>query len=132
MPPAGTLLAHEFLHEITCWQSFVWPRSDELYVQFRNVLEYPNPFFLYHIYLPAILIFVVYRLGYHRKAWIAQTMLIRVVLPLCYWFTDPRANINCVRVWRRTATKAPRPRKPIIVDDNVTITGLYPLTPHTL
>lgn len=52
--------------------------------------------FLYHVYLPTILIFVLYRLGYHRKAWLAQTVLLWVVLPLCYWLTDPQANINWV------------------------------------
>ncbi len=52
--------------------------------------------FLYHVYLPAILIFLLYRLGYHRKAWIVQTVLIWAVLPLCYWLTDPQANINWV------------------------------------
>ena len=52
--------------------------------------------FLLHLYLPVIMIWMLYRLGYHRKALIGQTMLAWVVLPLTYWLTEPAENINFV------------------------------------
>lgn len=49
-----------------------------------------------HMYLLIIFIWLAYRLGYHPKAWIAQTVLAWVVLPLSYWLTEPPDNINFV------------------------------------
>ncbi len=51
---------------------------------------------LFHLYLPVLLILALHWLGYHGKAWIAQTVLAWIVLPLCYRLTDPAANINWV------------------------------------
>ena len=51
---------------------------------------------LLHSYLPAVIIWMLYRLGYHRKALIWQCALAWVVLPLTYWLTDPADNINFV------------------------------------
>lgn len=52
--------------------------------------------FLFHIYLPIILIWMLFRLGYHHKAWLAQTALAWILLPLTYLLTDPVDNINWV------------------------------------
>jgi hypothetical protein len=52
--------------------------------------------FLFHVSLPLILLWSLYRLGYHSKAWIAQIVLAGIVLPLCYWVSDAQANINWV------------------------------------
>lgn len=52
--------------------------------------------FLLHIYLPVILIWMLYRLGYHRNALIGQSALAWVLLPLTYWLTEPADNINFV------------------------------------
>lgn len=52
--------------------------------------------FLFHIYLPIILIWMLFRLGYQRMAWLAQTALAWVILPLTYLLTDPVDNINWV------------------------------------
>lgn len=51
---------------------------------------------LFHVFLPALLVWMIARLGYEPKAWIAQTALAWFVLPLCYWFTDPAENVNWV------------------------------------
>lgn len=51
---------------------------------------------LFHIYLPIILIWMLFRLGYHHKAWLAQTAFAWVILPLTYLLTDPVDNINWV------------------------------------
>jgi hypothetical protein len=51
---------------------------------------------LFHIFLPVLLLWMIARLGYEPRAWIAQTVLACVVLPMTYRFTDPHANINWV------------------------------------
>jgi hypothetical protein len=51
---------------------------------------------LFHVWLPCLLLWLVWRLGYDRRAWLAQSALALVVLPVCYFFTDPARNINWV------------------------------------
>jgi hypothetical protein len=51
---------------------------------------------LFHVFLPALLVWMLYRLGYDRRAWLAATLLCWVVLPATYLFTDPARNINWV------------------------------------
>jgi hypothetical protein len=51
---------------------------------------------LFHVWLPPLLLWVVYRLGYDQRAWLAQTLLASFVLIICYFVTDPSANINWV------------------------------------
>lgn len=52
---------------------------------------------LFHVGLPALLVWLVYRLGYERRALIYQTIVAWLVLPATYLLTDPSANINWVR-----------------------------------
>jgi hypothetical protein len=49
---------------------------------------------LFHIMLPVIMVFLLRRLGYDRRALIAQTLLIWIVLPATYLLTDPAENVN--------------------------------------
>lgn len=51
---------------------------------------------LFHLALPPTLIFLLYRLGYDRRALIYQTLLTWAVLIACYVATDPNKNINWV------------------------------------
>jgi hypothetical protein len=51
---------------------------------------------LFHVFLPVLLIWMIARLGYAEDAWIAQTALAWIVLPLTYLLTDPEKNINWV------------------------------------
>jgi hypothetical protein len=53
-------------------------------------------FSLFHVILPALLLWMIYPLGYDTRAVYAQTLLIWVVLPVCYLATDPERNINWV------------------------------------
>lgn len=51
---------------------------------------------LYHIFLPPLAVWMVFRLGYHRQAVPAQTLLTWILLPVVYLATDPADNINFV------------------------------------
>ena len=47
---------------------------------------------LFHVILPVLLLWTVAKLGYVAHAWVAQTALAWVVLPLSYWLTDPQVE----------------------------------------
>jgi hypothetical protein len=51
---------------------------------------------LFHVVLPGVLLWMVYRLGYDERAWLFQTVLALIVLPVCYWITAPADNVNWV------------------------------------
>lgn len=51
---------------------------------------------LFHIILPALLLWMIHRLGYDERAWVAQTLLAWAVLPVSYLLTDPSDNVNWV------------------------------------
>lgn len=53
---------------------------------------------LFHVVLPAVLIWMLHELGYDRRALIGQTLLAWLVLPVTYAVTSPSdENINWVR-----------------------------------
>jgi hypothetical protein len=49
---------------------------------------------LFHLVLPVLLLWLAYRLGYDRRAWVAQTVLAWAILLVCFFLTDPSENIN--------------------------------------
>jgi hypothetical protein len=51
---------------------------------------------LFHVFLPPLLLFLVHRLRYEPRAFAAQLVLLWIVLPVTYLFTDPEKNINFV------------------------------------
>jgi hypothetical protein len=51
---------------------------------------------LFHIAMPVLLIWLVRTVGYEPRAWLAQTLLAWIVLPLSYWLTSPHKNVNWV------------------------------------
>ena len=51
---------------------------------------------LYHGWLPVLLLWMVWRLGYDGRGWGAQTLLTWVLLPTCFFFTDPVRALNGV------------------------------------
>ncbi len=51
---------------------------------------------LFHVPLPIGLVWLVARLGYDRRAWLFQSLLALVILPVTYWLTDPAENVNWV------------------------------------
>lgn len=50
----------------------------------------------FHVMLPILLLWLVARLGFDERAWIAQTALAWLVLPLTRAVTSPERNINWV------------------------------------
>lgn len=51
---------------------------------------------LYHLMLALVMVLLLFRLGYDRRALIAQSVLVWIVLPVTYLVTDPADNINLV------------------------------------
>lgn len=51
---------------------------------------------IFHVFLPPLLLWIVARLGYEPSAWLAQTALTSIVLPVSYWVSDPKENVNWV------------------------------------
>jgi hypothetical protein len=50
----------------------------------------------FHVGLPLLILWTVHRLGYDRRAWLYQTILSTLVLPLSYLVSNPRENVNWV------------------------------------
>lgn len=79
------------------WGSHVFNLNATAYM-FTDALPFVIPvlsLFL-HVLVPALLLYVLYKLGYDRRAWKAQTLLAWIILPVSYFFTDPEKNINWV------------------------------------
>jgi hypothetical protein len=53
-------------------------------------------FSLFHIFVPLIILWALFRLGYDRRGLALQILIAWVVLPVCFFFTDPVKNINWV------------------------------------
>lgn len=51
---------------------------------------------LFHVFLPVIVIWLLIRWGYDTSAIYWQTALAWIVLPLAFFFTDPKENVNWV------------------------------------
>ncbi|WP_230392304.1 membrane-associated protein [Pontibacter sp. FD36] len=51
---------------------------------------------LFHVFLPAIVIWLLIEWGYDTRAIWYQTVLAWIVLPLTYLLTDPKENVNWV------------------------------------
>jgi len=54
---------------------------------------------LFHVWLPPLLVWLVWRLGYDERAFLAMTLIALVVLPVSYAVTKPEHNINWVHGW---------------------------------
>lgn len=79
---------------------YMFDRSKPLYLRAVS---------LFHVFLPVLLVWMISRLGYERRALVAQTILAWVVLPLSYWLTKPEENVNWVRGFNNGLQKRVRP-----------------------
>lgn len=50
----------------------------------------------FHIFLPLLLLWTLHRLGYDHRAFVWQTIVALVVLPLSYLASNPQENVNWV------------------------------------
>jgi hypothetical protein len=66
---------------------------------------------LFHVFLPVLMLWMLVRLGYEPLAWLAQTALAWIVLPLSYLLTDPKENVN----WVYGISSKPQNRMPPLV-----------------
>jgi hypothetical protein len=64
---------------------------------------------LFHVVLPILLLWLLYQLGYDRRALLAQTLLAWIVLPLSYFLTNPTENVNWVYGFGGTQKWMPAP-----------------------
>lgn len=65
---------------------------------------------LFHMVLPLLLIWMLHRLGYDHRALFWQTLVAAVVLPLSYFFSNPRDNVNWVHGFgEKPQTMVPAP-----------------------
>jgi hypothetical protein len=65
---------------------------------------------LFHVPLPLLLLWMLSRLGYDRRALLWQTLLALAVLPLSYFLSNPRENVNWVYGFgEKPQTRAPAP-----------------------
>lgn len=72
----------------------------------RRAPRYLRALSLFHVGLPILLLWLVHRLGYDRRAWAAQSLVALLVFPLTRALTAPGENVNWVygpggRVQRR-------------------------------
>jgi len=51
---------------------------------------------LFHLFLPVVELWAVQRLGYDRRALMARTLLLWLLLPASYWASDAETNVNFV------------------------------------
>ncbi|MBX5496963.1 MAG: hypothetical protein IRZ15_16625 [Bryobacteraceae bacterium] len=72
------------------------PTGITAYMFDRKIPRFIRSLSLYHLVLPFLLLWLAHRLGYERRAWIAQTLLAWAVLLITYRFTSPERNINLV------------------------------------
>jgi hypothetical protein len=62
----------------------------------RSIPRFIRGLSLFHVGLPLLLIWMLNRLGYDKRALIAQTLVAAIVLPLSYLFSGPQENVNWV------------------------------------
>jgi hypothetical protein len=53
-------------------------------------------FSLFHLFVPLIILWGLFRLGYDRRGLALQILIAWIVLPVSFFFTDPQKNVNWV------------------------------------
>ncbi len=62
---------------------------------------------LFHFPMPAVIIFMLVRFGYNKRALLAQTVLALIIIPLTYAVTNPEDNVNWVYGFDKVQTSLP-------------------------
>jgi len=100
----ASMMALSILFLELVWNADFWTRlvTGKSLVSLSAYMFDPNiPLFirglsLFHVALPILVVWLLYRLGYDRRALLWQTMVALVVMPISYLLTNPRENINWV------------------------------------
>jgi hypothetical protein len=88
-----------FRVKVTAITDYMFNRENPLFIRGLS---------LFHLWLPPLLLWMVYRFGYDRRAWLAQTLLAVVVLVVCYGFTKRSQNVNWVfGLWGTAQSRIP-------------------------
>lgn len=96
MMAVGALIP-DLVWNISFWLGLLFeidPVPVTAYLFDRNIPLHLRLLSLYHVPLPLLLVWLVYRLGYDRRALLWQTLLGWTVLTFCFFFTEPRRNVN--------------------------------------
>jgi hypothetical protein len=72
------------------------PGMDATAYMFKATPAYVRVLSLFHVFLPVLLLWLVWRLGYDRRAFGATTVVTWIVIPLSWFVTDPVQNLNLV------------------------------------
>ncbi|MGH7400581.1 MAG: membrane-associated protein [Candidatus Rokuibacteriota bacterium] len=73
-----------------------------------RIPRYLRALSLFHVALPIGLVWLVGRLGYDRRAWLYQSVVALVVLPVTYWVTDRAENVNWVHGLGQPQSRLPQ------------------------
>lgn len=95
---AVSVLLPEILWNISYLSGLLTPwqiRGLTGYMFDRQYPLYLRSLSLFHVFLPPLLLYLVWRLGYDERALIAQTILAWIVVPITY-AAKPKENINWV------------------------------------
>jgi len=127
MMAVGTLLP-ELLWNVSFFGQLITGRhvsglTDYMFEAHRPL--YVRALSLFHVVLPALLLWLLHQLGYDPRALAAQTVLAWVVLLLSYWLTDPRDNVN----WVLGLGAKPQRRIPPLIYLGLLMAG-FPLVIH--
>ena len=49
---------------------------------------------LFHVFVPVLLVWALWRLGYERRGWRLQTLIAWILLPVTFLVADPELNVN--------------------------------------
>jgi hypothetical protein len=49
---------------------------------------------LFHVFVPVLLVWAIWRLGYDRRGWLLQSAVAWLVLPLSFMAAEPEKNLN--------------------------------------
>lgn len=98
MATVGVLLPEMLWNASYFWQLVTGRRLGGLadYMFDAAKPRYLRALSLFHVLLPLLLVWMVWRLGYDPAALPAQTVLAWVVLPVCYLRTPVAENVNWV------------------------------------
>ncbi len=108
---ASMMLLATFVADVVAWGGdFLFrlfagwhPLGATRYMFDPRISTFSRAVSLYHLVVPPLLVWMVYKLRYDTRALPAQTLCSTSILWLSYALTDPARNVNCVYGLERVA-----------------------------